>query len=227
MKILLHIFYKEWIKTRWAALASLAIGVAVTLYIFTVVANKMTVLGAKVYTLQVLYDNPPVIYYSLLMYIPLLIALCVGITQYLPEVNQKRIRLTLHLPVKNNRLILYMALYGVVALTVANIVVLGLFMWKNIAVFPDEVTMPVLRSLLPYFLVSYPAYNFIAMIAMEPNRWRQLIYTVIALLVLSPFMVGIGAHGANFQNVWALLLMTVASFPLLLYTSHRFNKGEK
>lgn len=224
---LLHIFYKEWIKTRWAMLASLAVAVAVTLYIFTVVANKMTVLGAKIYTLQVLYDNPPVIYYSLLTYIPLLIALSVGVSQYMPEVSRKRIRLTLHLPMKNNRLILYMALYGVVALTVVNLIVLGLFMWENAAVFPSEVTMPTLRSVLPYFLVSYPAYNFIAMIAMEPNRWRQLIYTVIALCVLSPFLARINEHGANFHNVWTLLLMAAASFPLLLYTSHRFNKGEK
>lgn len=104
MKPIWHLFYKEWIKTRTAFFCSLLVGVGVMFYIFIGVENKITLMGAKNYTLNILYSNPPVIYYSLLRYLPLLAAVCIGISQYVPEVAQRRIRLTLHLPVGNRTL---------------------------------------------------------------------------------------------------------------------------
>ena len=114
-KIVWHIFYKEWIKTRWTYLAALVLGLATVFYVFIRVENGMERFGAKTYMLKVLYDNPPLIYYRMLLYVPLLIAACVGVTQYLPETVNRRIRLMLHLPVANTRLVLGMALYGVAA----------------------------------------------------------------------------------------------------------------
>ena len=104
MKPIWHLFYKEWIKTRTAFFCSLLVGVGVVFYIFIGVENKITLMGAKNYTLNILYSNPPVIYYSLLRYLPLLAAVSIGISQYVPEVAQRRIRLTLHLPVGNRTL---------------------------------------------------------------------------------------------------------------------------
>ena len=102
-KIVWHIFYKEWIKTRWTYLAALVLGLATVFYVFIRVENGMERFGAKTYMLKVLYDNPPLIYYRMLLYVPLLIAASVGVTQYLPETVNRRIRLMLHLPVANTR----------------------------------------------------------------------------------------------------------------------------
>ena len=73
-KIVWHIFYKEWIKTRWTYLAALVLGLATVFYVFIRVENGMERFGAKTYMLKVLYDNPPLIYYRMLLYVPLLIA---------------------------------------------------------------------------------------------------------------------------------------------------------
>ena len=54
--MILHLFYKEWIKTRWAFLGALIIGICIVFYIFIMVENRMTMLGAKNYTLSVLYN---------------------------------------------------------------------------------------------------------------------------------------------------------------------------
>lgn len=124
-KIVWHIFYKEWIKTRWTYLAALVLGLATVFYVFIRVENGMERFGAKTYMLKVLYDNPPLIYYRMLLYVPLLIAASVGVTQYLPETVNRRIRLMLHLPVANTRLVLGMALYGVAAVTVSNALLYG------------------------------------------------------------------------------------------------------
>lgn len=145
MKPIWHLFYKEWIKTRAAFFGTLIVGIGVVFYIFIGVENRITLMGAKGYTLYMLYNNPPVIYYGLLRYIPLLAAVCIGVSQYAPEVAQRRIRLTLHLPVGNRTLVAGMALYGLLLITLFNAIVLALFCYKNSVLFPAEVTVPCVR----------------------------------------------------------------------------------
>ena len=213
-KIVWHIFYKEWIKTRWTYLAALVLGLATVFYVFIRVENGMERFGAKTYMLKVLYE-------------PLLIAACVGVTQYLPETVNRRIRLMLHLPVANTRLVLGMALYGVAAVTVSNALLYGLFAAKSAALFPAEITLPALKSVLPWLLAAYPVYGFIAMVALEPNRWRALLYAVTGYYLISPFVVCGEAPGSYFSSALSLLAIAAGSFPLLLYSSYRFSKGER
>ncbi|MDE6452486.1 MAG: hypothetical protein K2L23_09465 [Odoribacter sp.] len=226
-RYLLHLFYKEWIKTRWAFLGMLLLGIASILYIFTAVENKITLLGAKTILLRILYDEPPVIYYASFRYIPLLTALAIGISQYVPEITQKRIRLTLHLPVKNNVLIGGMAGFGLILLTLGNLLYAGLFLYYNIRLFPAEITRPVMISLTPWLLSGYIVYNFIAMIAMEPGKWRKVVYSVIAWYILQFFLVGDNPHGAFGASTPVMALMVVLSSVLVLYASQRFYKGER
>ena len=226
-KIVWHIFYKEWIKTRWTYLAALVLGLTTVFYVFIRVENGMERFGAKTYMLKVLYDNPPLIYYRMLLYVPLLIAACVGVTQYLPETVNRRIRLMLHLPVANTRLVLGMALYGVAAVTVSNALLYGLFAAKSAALFPAEITLPALKSVLPWLLAAYPVYGFIAMVALEPNRWRAVVYAVTGYYLISPFVVCGEAPGSYFSSALPLLAIAAGSFPLLLYSSYRFSKGER
>lgn len=220
------IFYKEWIKSRWGLIGTTAIAMAVVLYLFTAAENRMTVLGAKIYTLKIINDTPQIIYYSFMRYMPLLIALAVGISQYVPEVTAKRIRLTLHLPAQNSRLVSYMACYGIIVITVSYAVLLSVFLYKNITLFPAQITQPVMISMLPWFIAGYVAYNFIAMTAMEPNKWRQIAYAAIGYLVIVPFLSPIEMHGANPELLWISAIMAIASFPLVIYSAHRFSKGE-
>lgn len=226
-RTLLHLFYKEWIKTRWAFLGMLLLGIVAILYIFTAVENKITLQGAKTILLRILYDEPPVIYYASFRYIPLLTAIAVGISQYVPEITQKRIRLTLHLPVGNHALIAGMAGFGLALLTLGNLLYTGLFLYYNVRLFPAEITRPVMISLTPWLLSSYIAYNFIAMIAMEPGKWRKVAYSVIAWYILQFFLVGDRPHGAFGASIPVLVLMTALSAGGVLYTSQRFYKGER
>ncbi len=227
MKPILHLFYKEWIKTRLGFICSLLASIGVVFYIFLVVENKMTLVGAKNYTMNVLYNNPPIIYYSLLRYIPILIAVCVGVLQYMPEVAQKRIRLTLHLPVDNNRLFLCMVAFGVTLITIAYIVIFTFFCWKNHSLFPTEVTYPVEMTAMAWFLAGYIVYNFIAMVAMEPNRIRQVFYALIGLILSTLYFHEIPYHGAYADSLPVLTVLAVVSFPLMLFSGFRFNKGER
>lgn len=225
--MILHLFYKEWIKTRWAFFGMLLVGIACVLYIFTGIENKITLLGAKTVMLRILYDEPPYIYYATFRYLPLLTALAIGISQYVPEVMQKRIRLTLHLPLHNNTSILSMAAFGISLLSLGNLIFTGIFLYYNIRLFPAEITRPVVTTLVPWLAGSYIAYNFIAMIAMEPNKWRKAVYSVIAWYLLRLFLETGEPHGAYAASIPTMLLLVLASSCFVLYSSQRFYKGEK
>lgn len=227
MKPIWHLFYKEWIKTRTAFFCSLLVGVGVVFYIFIGVENKITLMGAKNYTLNILYSNPPVIYYSLLRYLPLLAAVSIGISQYVPEVAQRRIRLTLHLPVGNRTLFIGMAFYGLLVITIFNAIVLGFFLWKNSFIFPSEVTIPVRHTVWGWFLAGYWVYNYISFTALEPNRLRQLFYALTGLIVLSLYFYDVPFHGAYGSSTPVLALLALLSCPLILFSGYRLNKGER
>ncbi len=222
-----HLFYKEWIKTRWAFFASLAVGAAVIFYIFTMAENRMTMLGAKSYMLSVLYDVPPRIYYSWLKYLPLLGAVCIGMAQYVPETKNRRIRLTMHLPADNRRLISWMALFGIMLVTVMNMLLFAFFEYENRLHFPAEITAPVTATVINWFLAAYTAYNYIGMTAMEPNGYRRLIYALTGLILLSLFYNDVDFHGANRGATWFLALIALLSCPLVLFSTYRLNKGER
>lgn len=227
MKPIWHLFYKEWIKTRAAFFGTLIVGIGVVFYLFIGVENRITLMGAKGYTLYMLYNNPPVIYYGLLRYVPLLAAVCIGVSQYAPEVAQRRIRLTLHLPIGNRTLIAGMALYGLLLITLFNAIVLALFCFKNSALFPTEVTVPVRETVLGWFLAAYWVYNYIAFTALEPNRMRQLFYALTGIVVLSLYFYDVPFHGAYSGSMPVLALLALLSCPLVLFSGYRLNKGER
>lgn len=222
-----HLFYKEWIKTRWAFWATLAVGIAVIYYIFTMAENRMTMLGGKEYMLSILYDNPPRIYYSWLQYLPLLGAVCIGVSQYMPEVRNKRIRLTMHLPMDNDKLIIGMSVFGLMLISIFNAILLGFFLYENHAHFPAEITGPVTSTIINWFAASYLAYNYIGMTAMEPNGYRKLVYALTGLILLSLYYGDIDFHGAYSGATWFLVIIALMSCPLVLFSTHRFYKGER
>ena len=225
MKPIWHLFYKEWIKTRAAFFGTLIVGIGVVFYLFIGVENRITLMGAKGYTLYMLYNNPPVIYYGLLRYIPLLAAVCIGASQYAPEVAQRRIRLTLHLPVGSTAVVYTMVLYGLAVFCCTLLPALLITTATLAACFPAEVVVATLQTLLPWLLGGMTAYFFTAMIAFEPVWKFRFGYILIAYFTLRFFYLGYGV--GNAVTAYPLLLViTLVSSLAVIYTSHRFNKGE-
>ena len=200
--MILHLFYKEWLKTRWAAFFVSLVGLAIVVYIFLDVDNNVRMKGSFNYLMSVFYGIPQANYYnSLIKYVPLLIGICIGLSQYVPEVLDKRIKLTLHLPLRNTIALYTMLCYGFLLLILSYGVVFGTFFYLNNSYFPFEESLAVLTSMMPWLLGGIAAYFMIAMIAMEPNLFYQFIP--------------------------ALAIMAFVPCTALLYTSYRFMKGER
>lgn len=173
--MILHLFYKEWLKTRWAAFFVSLVGLAIVVYIFLDVDNNVRMKGSFNYLMSVFYGMPQANYYNaLIKYVPLLIGVCIGLSQYVPEVLDKRIKLTLHLPLRNTMALYTMLCYGFLLLILSYGVVFGTFFYLNNSYFPFEESWAVLTSMMPWLLGGIAAYFMIAMIAMEPNYSTNL-----------------------------------------------------
>ena len=91
-----HLIYKEWLKTRWYATIALLLSLGTVIYIFISIRSDLNLLGAPQYFSSLILEKS--IFFGKFKYIPIITALLIGLSQFVPEVTDKRIKLSLHLP---------------------------------------------------------------------------------------------------------------------------------
>lgn len=218
-----HLLYKEWIKTRWYAAVGLAGSLILSVYACIDAVSMLHDMGGAFFYSTLLTGNIALM--TQLKYLPLAIALLIGLPQFLPEITNKRIRLTLHLPVGSTAVVYTMVLYGLAVFCCTLLPALLITTGTLAACFPAEVVVATLQTLLPWLLGGMTAYFFTAMIAFEPVWKFRFGYILIAYFTLRFFYLGYGV--GNAVTAYPLLLViTLVSSLAVIYTSHRFNKGE-
>ncbi len=223
MIILKHLIYKEWLKTKWFTSIAMLLNLGVVIYIFVSLRSSFISTGGVAYLSSLMTYKTQ--FFSLYRYIPLAVALLIGLSQFVPEVTEKRIKLALHLPLNNLRIIYTMVLYGFVLLLA--IILPGILIFTGlISIYlPAEITVPILQTMCPWVLGGFCAYFLIAMIALEPIWKFRFLYILVSYEVLSLFLrhFSIG-NAATLLPV--LCLITCLSSIAPIYTSYRFNKGQ-
>lgn len=223
MQITKHIIYKEWIKIKWFTLICAILSVAVVIYIFASTVSQIGSNSPEQFFAQLLTSKD--IFFGMYKYIPLLIALLIGVSQFLPEVTDKRIKLSLHLPVNGTRIVYSMVLFGFAVIATIIAVSVLLFVLLSQFYFPAEVIVPALLTMTPWILGGITTYFLIAMIAMEPVAKFRFLYSVVAYMIVAIFMKNYSIGNAS-VIIPILLGVTTVSSIAILFTSHRFNKGE-
>ena len=108
-----HLLYKEWLKTRWFAAVSLLLGIILSTYACIDALSSFHSLGGAFFYSTLLSGNISLM--GQLKYLPLGVALLIGLSQFMPEITNKRIRLTLHLPIGGTAAVYTMILLRAVA----------------------------------------------------------------------------------------------------------------
>ena len=218
-----HLIYKEWLKTRWYATIALLLSVGTVIYIFISIRSDLNLLGAPQYFSSLILEKS--IFFGKFKYIPIITALLIGLSQFVPEVTDKRIKLSLHLPMENTTVIYSMVLFGfaiITAIQLISVLLLTLFMSVY---FPSEIIIPSLQTILPWILGGMTCYFFIAMISLEPIWKYRFLYIIFVYFVLRLFYYSYGL--GNAVTIYPILfIITLISSVSVIYTSHRFNKGE-
>ena len=181
-----HLIYKEWLKTRWYATIALLLSLGTVIYIFISIRSDLNLLGAPQYFSSLILEKS--IFFGKFKYIPIITALLIGLSQFVPEVTDKRIKLSLHLPMdcylfygtfrfrNYNRNTTYLCI-------IAHIIHVGIFSLRNYNPFPtDHSSLDIGR----YDLLLFYRYDFTGTnleIPFPIYYFRILRPTVILLLL--------------------------------------------
>ncbi len=219
------IIYKEWIKTKWALMIVAGIGILAVGNIFLKVHHEFTFNSSNNYWFSILFNDNQFYNYGLFKFIPGLSGLFFAIAQFVPETANKRIKLTFHLPVNENRVLLSMILYGSICLLSVYLLILLIFWGLSIVYFPPEIIIATFITITPWFLCGFTAYFLAGLIILEPV-WKYRLLYFLAGATFSTVYLEKAVTGANIPTIPILIFFSVALSISILFSGYRFRKGE-
>jgi hypothetical protein len=218
------IFYKEWIKTRWYFLFAMLATLGFAGYCMLNINRVVKFQGVQ-HVWEVMLQRDAV-FVNLLQYIPLLVGLLFALVQFVPEMQRKCLKLTLHLPYPELRMIGVMLLSGVVLLLVCfslNYLLMGVYLQQ---IFAPEMQRHILFTAAPWYLAGLAGYLLVVWICLEPTWKRRILNFVITLLLLRIFFLSVTPEAYNGFLPW-MALYTLLTASLSWLSLLRFKAGKQ
>ena len=216
--------YKEWLKLRWVALAALGLEVIALIFIFSNLRATIEFNSAFDIWNAIVYKS--YMFFGSLKYIPLFIGLLIGVFQYLPEILDMKLKLTLHLPLKENNVFIFLNTFGTMLLLALFLPAILILIIGSNLVFPAEITYATILAIIPWFLASFISYYFVAAIMIEPLWIRRIIIAIVAFVLVNPLLLGVG-FGVYQPIIFQLFIIVLAYTGLHILSGLRFKRGAK
>jgi len=224
--MLKSLMYKEWLKVRWSYIGLVLLNMIVVINICISLFNAF-----KFYEANQVYDGVlswGYVFYIDLMYIPLATGILLGVVQFFPEINSSRLKLTLHLPIKEIKSLLTIQWYGLSLLMIiflADAVVISVM---TFAYFPSEVVSSFLILSLPWFLAGLTAYIFIALVSIEPAWSRRIMLAVVGVgfvNLLFSNIISMGVETLFSKSYLYFIVITLILTLIILLSGYNYKKG--
>ncbi len=218
------IFYKEWLKLRlvWC----LAFVIHIGLITYLLLALRATLLSAGTIETWATMISRDVLMINQLTYLPLITGVCIALCQWLPEMQNKRIRLTLHLPIDYSQSIGIMLLSSMIGLCILfSIDAVTLSIVEQLWL-PRELVWRTFITCLPWYIGGFIGYNVTSWCLLEPLwKMRCVNFLIGAPLVALCFLT---TQPACYIAMWPwLLVVVVATACLPFYSIYRFKLGKQ
>ncbi len=206
------ILYKEWIKTRWVLGIVVLSAILLHWYVFSKIGRALTSVGAE--HIWDVIVNRNVFMFSEFLYFPILSAIIFSLFQFIPEMLQKRLKLTLHLPLKERTIILWILGYGVISLFAIFLVQWIAFIYSMHIHFPNEILISSLITLAPAYLSGFVVYFMVVAIAVEPSWKMRIVLSLIGIGMVRVFFL------SNFPESYRYLLpyLPLVAFIAILFS---------
>ena len=218
------IYYKEWIKTRVCYGITLLLGALAVVWTVLRIARVVRMRGVE-HLWEILLSRD-VVFIETLQYLPLAAGVVMAVVQFVPEMSQKRLKLTLHLPCRWQGTVLRMLAFGA-ALLLSVFVVQLAALWIYLGgILAPELVGRILLTGAPWFLCGLAAYFMTAWICLEPTWRRRIADLLITVGTVSVFF-GAPAPQAydGFLPWMALAVVVMLFFPLV--SVWRFRAGKQ
>ncbi len=217
-------FYKEWIKTRKYFALVVIIGLILEAYMFLKLGRSFRFAGYEHLWDVVINKNQ--FLFSYLKYYPFWAGLILGILQFLPEISNFRIKLSLHLPLKETRIIFYMLSYGVISLVILFVLLSGILFLGASHFFAKEIVSNYLLTTLPWFFSGLCGYFLFAFCAFEPVWKRKLVNICLsAFLLYFFFITDFPAAYEKLSSIIILCIIPLIGITMVYYSIYRFKIG--
>jgi hypothetical protein len=159
-----------------------------------------------------------------LQWLPLILSVLFGISQFVPEMSNKRLKLTLHLPMPENKIMFSMLSFGLSGLLILYAITYTAIYGGMSVYYPREIVLSMIKDSLPWFMAGLAGYLFVAWICIEPV-WRQRVFnTLIAAYALTFFIIS-AKSGAYMPFIPYLLVTIIIAYIFSFYSMYRFKDG--
>ena len=218
------LFYKEWLKVRWFFLLAMLASWGFVGYGLLRINRVVTMKGAA-HVWEVMLERD-VVFIDGLTYVPLIIGILMALVQFVPEMQQSRLKLALHLPCGQYRTIVSMLLFScllLLACFASNLIIMGSYL-SNILAY--ELTMRILLTALTWYVAGLAGYLLTAWMCLEPTWKRRIFNLLVSAGVLRIFFL------SSFPEAYNGFLLLLAVYSLLfiflpLLSVHRFKTGKQ
>ena len=216
------LFFKEWLKTRMAVVLAGVATMGLCAYLLITIGRVMESHG-----MMAVWDtllNRDTLLIEPLRFVPIVVGVLLGVAQILPETTQKRIKLTLHLPIENWKSIGIMVLYGAVVMAGLAVLNLGVCFGVMSVWLPAEILKHIFLTAVVWYLAGLLAYFFTVWVVLEPTWKLRIPEMLFAAACLRGFYMSTMPEAYNaFLPIMAVFTVLCSALPLL--SIDRFKKG--
>jgi hypothetical protein len=217
------VIYKEWLKIRWFLIGFTALGILGICYLFLTVQHGFTFSGGKNYWYSILFMGYQ--FFNPVKYAPLAGGFAIAVAQYFPETVNKRIKLTFHLPLGENKVLLMMHAFGAGSLLLSYLLIFGVFAGFSVFYFPVQMITDSVISIFPWFLAGFLAYFLVALVVLEPVWKFRFYYLLVGGFFVTIYLQSPDTAAFGPANTGLFILAATLSIALL-FSAYRFRKGE-
>ena len=218
------LLYKEWLKTRRVFWVALAVAMALSIYAVIMINRLVSLKGVEhLWLIMLLKDNT---FIDIIKYSPAAVGIAIGLSQMVPEMIGKRLKLTLHLPYPQRRLVMIMLATGLAELCVIFVFQAAVIVLRYWSLLPAELVGRVMLTALPWYFAGFTAYLFVTAICLEGTRIMRVILGLLGVATLMIYFLQ-GApeayNGMTVLSVVFICLLVVLSFGSVI----RFKEGRQ
>lgn len=201
-------------------LLSVLLAVGLLIYMYLSTSELFRVRGAVEIWAAAIEGKLAVASVWLYLY-PVVVALGLSLMQYSSEIKDKRLKLTLHLPHSEAKIIGGLYGFGWSVMTLLSVLFFGVFYTVLSLYYPVEIMEIEVMRFLSYYLVAVGLYFLVAWVVVEPI-WRRRIVSALSGAVLLWFFYGAQLTSLGFLALLALDILLVGA----AYTAvRRFKDG--
>ena len=219
------IIFKEWLKTRRVFFVALAVALLVAVYVILSLNSQIKAHGIGALWIAMLLKD--VSFVDAVTYIPLAIGVALGVAQMAPEMASKRLKLTLHLPYPQFKLVAMMLAAGMIELFVIYVLQAATILIYDATVFHPEMVGRIFLTLLPWYLTGFIGYLFVSAICLEGTWYMRILLGLVGIAVVLVMYLQPGTMAAYNHMIITVIVLVLILTILSFGSIARFKEGHQ